>query len=59
MCYPGIHNGPETMALTEKQQDNLQVCETDLVRRIVGVKRVDKRRMDGVRAEVGVKESLK
>ena len=46
------------MALTVKQE-KVQVCETNLVRRIVGVKRTDKRRMDELRVEVGVKENLK
>ena len=30
------------MALTDKQEEKVQVCETNLVRRIVGVKRADK-----------------
>ena len=42
------------MALTEKQQENVQVCENNLVRRIMRVKRVDKRRMGELRVEVGV-----
>ena len=43
----------ETMALTEKLEKVL-VCENNWIRRIVGVKREDKRRMD-----VGVTESFK
>ena len=43
------------MALTE----TVQVYENNLVRRIVGVKRADKRRMDELGVEVGVKESFK
>ena len=39
----------ETMALTEKQQEKVQVCETNVVRRIVGVKRDGKRRMGEVK----------
>ena len=46
------------MAVTEKQQEKLQVCENNWVRRIAGVKRIDKRRMEELREEVGVKESL-
>ena len=50
--------GLKTMALLEKQQ-KVQVCENNWVRRIVEVKRVDKRRMDELRIEVGVQESFK
>ena len=51
--YAGVmHTGLET---TEK----LQVCENNWIRRIMGVKRVDKRRMDELRMEVGVIESFK
>ena len=49
--------GLETVALTERQQQNLQVCENNRVRRIVGVQRVD-RRMDELREEIGVEMSL-
>ena len=41
----------EMMALTEKQQEKVQVCE----KRIVGVKRVFKRRMDELRVDAGEK----
>ena len=44
------------MALTEQQEEKVQVCETNLVRRIVGVKRVDERRTNELSVEVGVKE---
>ena len=47
------------MALTEKQQEKVQVCEKNWKRRIVGVKKVDQRRMDELRVEVRVRESLK
>ena len=50
--------GLETAALTERQQQRLQVCENTWVRRIVGVKRVDRRRMDELREEIGVQMSL-
>ena len=33
--------GLETTALTEKQQEKVQVCENNWVRRIVGLKRAD------------------
>ena len=60
MCYPGIHEWTrDPTALTEKQEEKVQVSETDLVRRIVGFERDDKRRTDGLRVEVGMKENFK
>ena len=44
------------MRLAETQEEKVQVCETNLVRRIMGVKRANKRRADELRVEVGVKE---
>ena len=44
-------------ALTEKQQ-KVRVWENNWIRRIVEVKRADKRGMDELRVEVGVIESL-
>ena len=35
------------------------VCENNLVRRIVGVKRADKRRMDEGKMEAGLKDTFK
>ena len=52
-------NGLETTALTKKQEEKVQVYETNLVRRIVGVMRADKRRTDELRGEDGVKENIK
>jgi len=46
----------ETAALTERQQQRLQVCE-NWVRRIVGVKRMDKR-MDELREGIGLQMTL-
>ena len=48
----------ETVAITEQQK--LQVCENNWVRRITRTrtKRVDKRRMNDLRKEVGIKCSL-
>ena len=43
--------------MTEKQQERLHVCENNWVRRIADVKRIDNRRMEGLREEVGVRES--
>ena len=48
----------ETMAMTEKQQQKLQFCENNWVKRKAGVKRIDKRRMEEMRKEVGGRESL-
>ena len=45
------------MKITERQQ-KVQVCK-NWVRRIVGVKTVDERRMDELRVEVGVKGCFK
>ena len=37
----------------------MQICENNWIIRIVGVKMADKRRMDELRVEVGVKDSFK
>ena len=42
-------NELEMTALTEKQQEMVQVYDNSVVRRIVGAKRVDKRTMEEVR----------
>ena len=58
MCYTlACMCGLETMALTGKHQEKLQVCANNWMRRIVGAKRVDKRRLDELRVEVEVNES--
>ncbi len=51
-------NGLETLPVSEKHQHRLQVCENNWVRRISGVKRVDRRRMDEPREEVGIQKCL-
>ena len=56
---PAYMKAIETMALTEKQQEKVQVCENNLVRGTVEVNRAQKRRMCELRVEVGVKEDLK
>ena len=56
---PAYMNAIETMTLTDKQEEKVQVYETNLVRRIVGVKRADKRRTGELRVEIGVKEKFK
>ena len=47
----------EMVTLTERQQPRLHVCENNWVRRIAGVKRVD-RRMNELKEEIGVQMSL-
>ena len=47
---PAFMNALETMALTEKQQEKVQVFENNLVRRIMGA---DKRRVNELRKDVG------
>ena len=49
--------GLETVALTEQQQ-KLQVCENNWVRRITRTKRVDRRRMNDLRKEFVMQCSL-
>ena len=46
------------MTLTEKHQ-KAQVCESNWIRRIVGVKRAENRRIVELRVEFGVKENVK
>ena len=55
---PAYLYGVETVALPERQQQRLQVCENNLGRRIVGMKTVERRRMDGLREEIAVQMSL-
>ena len=55
---PAMLYGLETLPVTEKHQHRLQVCENNWVRQIAGVKRVDRRRMDELREEVGIQKCL-
>ena len=55
-CSPWVEI--EMMALTEKQQEKVQVCENNWIRIVTGVKTL-KRRTDKLRVEVGVMESFK
>ena len=55
---PACLCGLETVALSEQQQQKLQVCENNWVRRITRTKRVDRRRMNDLRKEVGIQCSL-
>ena len=48
----------EMVALTERQHQSLQVFENNWVRRIAGLKRVERRRMDELREDIGAQMSL-
>ena len=50
--------GTVTLAMTELQQQRLQVCENNWVRKIAGVNRADRRRMVEFREETGVQRSF-
>ena len=54
---PGCLYGTETLALTELQQQRLQVCENNWVRKIARVTRADMRKMVELREETGVQRS--
>ena len=51
---PAYLYGLQTVVIIEK----LQVCENNWVRRIAGVKRIDRRRMEELREGAGVREIL-
>ena len=55
---PACLYGTETLALTVLQQQRLQVCENNWVRKISRVTRADRRRMVELREETGVQRSL-
>ena len=56
---PAMLYSLETLPVSEEHQHRLQVCENNWVRRIAGVKRVDRRRrMDELREEVGIQKCL-
>ena len=59
LCHTGmpVRNG-NRMALTELQQQRLQVCENNWVRQIARVTRADRRRMAELWEETGVQRSL-
>ena len=54
---PACLYGTETLAMTELQQQRLQVCKNNWVRKIARVKRADRRRMMELREETGVQWS--
>ena len=55
---PASTYGFETLVLSELHQHKLQVCENNWIRRIAGVKRVERRRMKDLREEVGTKACI-
>ena len=54
---PACLYGTESLALTDLQQQRLQVCENNWVRKIARVTRADKRRIVELREETGVQRS--
>ena len=59
MCYPGIHVwSRDAMALIEKQEEKVHVFETNLIRRIVGIKKYHKRKTDELREEQLARNNL-
>ena len=55
---PAMLYGLETLPVSEKHQHRLQVHENNWMGRIDGVKRVDRRRMDELREDVGIQKCL-
>ena len=55
---PASTYGFETLALSELHQHKLQVCENNWIRRIAGVRRVERRRMKDLREVVGTKACI-
>ena len=55
---PASTYGMETLAPTELHQHKLHVCENNWIRRIAGVKRVERRRMKDLREEVVTKACI-
>ena len=49
---PAMLYGLDTLLVSEKHQHRLQVCKNNWVRRMAGVKRVDRMRMDELREEL-------
>ena len=58
LCGASYTYGLETLALPELHQHKLQVCVNNWIRRIAGVKRVERRRMKNLREEVGTKACI-
>ena len=55
---PASTYGLETLALSELHQHKPQVCENWWIRKIAGVRRVERRRMKDLREEVVTKSYI-
>ena len=55
---PASTYGLDTLALSELHQHKLQVCEINWIRKIAGVRRVERRTMKDLREEVGTKACI-
>ena len=55
MVPPASTYGLETLALSELHQHKLQVCENNWIRKIAGVRSVERRRINDLREEFGTK----
>ena len=55
---PACLHGTDTLAVTELQQQRLQMCENNRVRKIARVTRADRGRMVELREDTGVQRSL-
>ena len=55
---PASTYGLETLALSELHKHKLQLCENNWIRRIAGVRRVERRRMEHMREEIRIKDCI-
>ena len=55
---PASTYGFETLALSELHQHKLKLCKNNWIRKIAGVRRVERRRMKDLRGEVGNKACI-
>ena len=56
---PACIYGLGTLALTERQEEKIQIAENNWVRRIRKVTQEDRRKMKELREEIGMKKHLK
>ena len=56
---PACIYGLGTLALTERQEEKIQIAENNWVRRICKVTKEDRRKMKELREEIGMKKLLK
>lgn len=55
---PAVTYGMESLTLTKEQQEKLQVCENNWVRRLCGAKLSDRRRLCDMRGEVDMRWTM-